>query len=508
MRFVDTPIAPPAPVPVPDAGGGLDGELLSACCVAPGIEPQLERLAAPDALAVTTGQQPGLLLGPLYTIHKALSAAALAARLEAEWNRPVVPVFWLAGDDHDFAEAHATAWVGADGALHSAALAERPADAPLVPLYRLPLGPSVQEALAALRASFPASPFAEATLEWLGRHYRPEGTVGGAFAGALAELLAPHGVVCFDSTHPAAKRAMLPGLLAALEDAGPLDRALAERALELAREGSSPAVATGDGATLVFLEGEQGRDRLVLDGEALVARRSGTRYTLAQVRAIGEREPHRLSPNVLLRPAIERLLLPTAAYVAGPGELAYLPQALPVYRRLGLTPQTPVARWSGIVVEPRVDRVLSRYDARLEELLAPDKSLERRVVRDRLPAAVVEAVARLRRAITEEYATLEEAALGIDPTLKRPVGAARHQADTGLAEVERRLERHLRRREETELAQIARARTAVLPGDRPQERVVTVAGLLARYGPSVLDGLAERIRDWYAGALVAGSPTP
>ena len=102
----------------------------------------------PSALVVTTGQQPGLFTGPLYTIYKAISVAALARRLEAEWQRPVVPVFWLATDDHDFAEANRAAWPAPDGSIRHVTLRERAADAVMAPMYREPLGTDILTALA------------------------------------------------------------------------------------------------------------------------------------------------------------------------------------------------------------------------------------------------------------------------------------------------------------------------------------------------------------------------
>ena len=176
----------------------------------------LARLREPGAVVVTSGQQPGLFTGPLYTIYKALSSAALARVLERQWHRPVVPVFWVAGDDHDFAEASTASWIGADGSLRTGSLPPRPPEAPLTPMYRQPLGPAVDEVLATLAADLPATEYRDWTLDWLRRHYQPETTVADSFAAALADLLAPGGVVCLDSTHAAVKRAA-----AALSGASP-----------------------------------------------------------------------------------------------------------------------------------------------------------------------------------------------------------------------------------------------------------------------------------------------
>ena len=108
FRFVPTPLDSPLVLPEP-RDGGLHPSLHEAFLPSPAREAALARLAEPGALAVTSGQQPGLFTGPLYTVHKALSTAALARVLERQWSRAVVPIFWIAGDDHDFAEASQTA---------------------------------------------------------------------------------------------------------------------------------------------------------------------------------------------------------------------------------------------------------------------------------------------------------------------------------------------------------------------------------------------------------------
>jgi bacillithiol biosynthesis cysteine-adding enzyme BshC len=504
FRFVPTPLDTPLALPAPRAGG-LDPALADAFVPSASRDAALARLAEPGALAVTSGQQPGLFTGPLYTVHKALSTAALARILERQWGRPVVPIFWIAGDDHDFAEASHTAWLAQDGSLVAASLPARPADAPLTPMYRQALGDAVTTALETLAGSLAASEFRDETLAWLSRHYRPEATVAAAFAGAMAELLAPSGIVCFDSSHPAAKAAAAPLILRALEHAAAIDADLERRSEALGDTARTSGVMVGDGAALVMLEGKQGRDRLVASDGSFITRRGREGFTLDQLAAIAAREPTRLSPNVLLRPVVESALLPTVAYLGGPAELRYLAFTPPVYQRLGVERQRPLPRWSGVLVEPRVDRVLEKFGIELGDLLDPSGALEARLVRSQLPGEAVDALHRIRAAAEEAYAALERTASAIDPTLVRPIQGARHQALAGAGEVEKKLVQHLKRRQETELGQITRARTAVLPGGKPQERVLTVAPFLARYGPALVDDLRDAIEGWYAGALEGAS---
>jgi bacillithiol synthase len=504
FRFVPTPLDAPLVPPEPRRGR-LDPALHEAFVASSARDSALSRLSQPDAVAVTSGQQPGLFTGPLYTVHKALSTAALARVLERRWGRPVVPVFWIAGDDHDFAEASHTAWLAADGSLVTAGLMPRPPEAPLTPMYRQPLGNEVTAALERLGESLPSSEFRDDTLDWLARHYRPDATVGAAFAGAMAELLAPSGIVCFDSSHPAAKRAATPLILRALEEAGAIDAELERQSEAMGETARTSGVMVGDGAALVMLEGTQGRDRLVASDGAFITRRGKERFTLDQLAAIAEREPTRLSPNVLLRPVVESRLLPTVSYLGGPAELRYLAFTPPVYQRLGVERQRPLPRWSGVLVEPRVDRVLAKFGIELAELLEPAGGLEARLVRSQLPSEAVAALEAIRAAVDRGYATLEQSAGSIDPTLVRPVQGARHQALAGSQEIEKKLVQHLKRRQETELGQIARARTAVLPGGKPQERVLTLAPFLARYGPALVEDLRDAIEAWYAGALEGAS---
>ena len=161
-----------------------------------------------------------------------------------------------------------------------------------------------------------------------------------------------------------------------------------------------------------------------------------------------------------------------------------------------------------MLVEPRIDRVLQKFGADLPELLQPGQAMEARVVRDQVPGALHEAASTLRGAIDLEYARIREAALSVDPTLERPVSSARQHALTELADLEKRVEGHLKKRQTTELAQIARARLAVLPAGKPQERLLGAPGWLARFGPSLFDDVLAEIERWYREGLAGGPAAP
>lgn len=160
-----------------------------------------------------------------------------------------------------------------------------------------------------------------------------------------------------------------------------------------------------------------------------------------------------------------------------------------------------------MLVEPRVERALEKFGASLDELLAPGSALEARLARSHLPAGATDALSALRQVIGRSYDTLGESAAQIDPTLERTVQGARQQSLSAAADLEKKLLNHLKKRAESELGQVSRARTAVLPGGKPQERVLGIPGYLARYGPGILGELNTTIGSWAASGLEAAPPS-
>ncbi|MGD8726555.1 MAG: bacillithiol biosynthesis BshC, partial [Gemmatimonadales bacterium] len=261
----------------------------------------------------------------------------------------------------------------------------------------------------------------------------------------------------------------------------------------LAQAGQPVPVEVGGGATVVMIEGALGRDRLLLDGRRFVSRRSGESWSFEQLAALADDDPERLSPNVLARPVVEAALLPTVAYVAGPGELGYLPQSQPLYERLRVAPQVPVPRWAGRVIERRVQKVLDKYEITPEDLGAPEGQLEASLVRGDMPRDATQAMTRLRETVDAEYQRLQEIAETIDPTLRRPVQAAMQAALSGISDVEKRLITHLKKRNDIVVQQLAKARHSVFPLGKPQERVLNIVGYLIRYGPNFLDVVRQSV---------------
>lgn len=444
---------------------------------------RLERVAREGGVVVTTGQQPGLFGGPIYTWSKALSTLALADEIERVSGVPAAPVFWAASDDSDFAEASVT-YAAVSGGLETLALEPDPRWEGR-PLRDVPLRgvPPLLERLE--RAS--GSALWPRALQLARSTYSDGVGIGEAYLALLRGMLEPLGVAVLDASHPFVRAAARPLLLRALERGQEIERALVARSTEIEAAGFSAQVTLVRGLALVFEIGDDGvRRRLPL-------------RTPPDAVAGAE-----LGPNVLLRPILERAILPTVGYVAGPGEIAYFAQVGAVADALGAVAPLVLPRWSGLVIEPHVARILERRATSVEELRDPSAA-ESRIARAALTDAERRGLAEAREHAAAAVRALR-AGVGAQGGALLPEAALdglERELEWRLARVERRVLAAVKRREHEALRDIATARAALWPLGQPQERALNLLPMLARHGPPLLDAMLARARE-HAVALVAG----
>jgi uncharacterized protein YllA (UPF0747 family) len=456
-----------------------------------------ERLgrAAASGVLVTTGQQPGLFGGATYTWTKAIGALALADELETALGIPVAPVFWAATDDADWAEAAVTHFLTASG-LHTATLPGPPSDG--VGMIDVPLG-AIDDALAALRAACGSAAHRD-VLDLIESAYQPHVTVGAAYLRLLRALLEPLGIAVLDASHPAL-RATADGFLRnALERSAAVAAALEERTAAIRAAGFVPQVETIETLSLVFQTGPAAGSA---DGGAGVRERVPVAHAAQVAR---EAAAGSLGANVLLRPVLERWLLPTVAYVAGPGEYAYFAQIPPLATALRVHAPMPVPRWAGEVIEMRSVRLRERLGID-EAMLRDPHEVETRLARAAMKEDVQDALERLRVTLETQTRALRSAVESADNLVNTVVvdGLARdlmHRVER----FERRLVAGSKRREESLMRDIAHVRAAFRPRGTSPERVLNLMPVLVRHGPGVF-AMMQRAASSHAHTLVHGGET-
>ena len=441
----------------------------------------LKRIADPGTVAIVTGQQVGLFSGPAYTIYKALTAVKLARRLSEE-GIAAVPVFWLAAEDHDFAEVN-HAWVF-DGE-HRPAKLEMHRSASAQPVGGVVLAaPPVRE----LRASLRGLPFGEEVTDLVEESYRPGSTMGKAFGELLRQICAQYDILQVDPMLPAFREMAAPALRAAVASAPELTARVLERNRELTSAGYHSQVHVESHTSLVFLL-ENGK-RLALRRQDREYVQNGRRFTSEELmeRAVS------LSPNALLRPVVQDSMLPTAAYIGGPAEVAYLAQSAVIYEEI--LGRMPVAfpRSGFTVLDERSHKLLDRYGLSLPDFFHGEESLRQRISARLIPPALGGALQEASASVENALSGLERAMTGFDPTLVAALGRSSRKIRYQLDKLERKAGREALRRDARAVRDAASLYSLVYPERHLQERLYSILPLLAKHGLDLVDRLYDAVQ--------------
>ncbi len=450
-----------------------------------GAAARLERILDGDGVFVTTGQQAVLFGGPLYTVHKALAAVCLARTLESVLERPVAPLFWVAADDHDWAEVNHTFVLTPQNELRRIEL-EDDQGAPADPMSVRALGPTVELALREMKALLPDTEFAGPLRDLLDRAYQPGRSMASAFEDLLASLFADFGLLIVNPADPAVKAHAAPILAKELEQAASHTEMLLRQAQSLVSSGYHAQVTISPDAANVLMHDDHGRDRLVREDGAWILRRSRRTLTHEELLARLEADPVAFSPNVLLRPVVESALLPTIAYVGGPAEVSYFAQIGCLFAAHGVEPPVVFPRFTVTLVESKVRKVLDKFGMQVDAFGRPFHEVAAQLARDEMPAEVRSSLETLRIALRSGYDRLSASAGQIDPTLVGWLEGLRNNALGQTDSAEKKITWHLKKKSEVEIEQLRKAAINLFPEGSPQERVLNPFPYLARYGPELL----------------------
>lgn len=445
-------------------------------------EAHLRALRA-GAAAVVTGQQTGLFLGPLYTLYKAASTIRLARWLADTWAIPVVPVFWLQTEDHDAAEisvCHVARGLGEPLTL------TLPVSPDHIPVAHRVLPALIAEVLATLGDAISRLPHGEEHLRCLSRHYLPGSGWAQAFAGVLASLFGPEGLVLIDPRDPVLAPLASPVHRRALTDERPIARALVERVDALAARGWRTGVHVREDAPLSFFHPngpEGGRCRLAATDGGFVEVGGSRTHTIDELLRVLDTSPAAFSTSALLRPILQDSWLPTVAYVGGPGEIAYSAQMAPLYAAFDLVMPIVVPRVQLRLTDDATRRALARHGLTpaqachpLEDVLAmADADAPNELAGDRLAQRVMEGID---RALADVAPLVREAGDRAERALEKTRGAmARSAAKLGRNYHRARL---LRNRDAVD--DLRRAQATLQPRGVPQERFFGLPSFAAQYG--------------------------
>ena len=458
----------------------------------------LDRLRV-GSRTLVTGQQVGLFGGAALVPFKAATAIAQAAEASRHGS-PHQPIFWLATEDHDFAEIDHTVFPDrrALATLRYQAAPEHP-----VPVGGLVLTEAIQPLVEQAQTLLSWS---EAS-EWLAAAYRPGITLADAFRNFYTRVFAQHELLILDPSGREAHQQGAPVLRAAIERADELHHALLERNRELEAAGYHAQVAVGERSSLLFLIDSATGARTALrrtpadtDHPQGIWQAGRLTLTTAELLGILDSEPERISPSALLRPVFQDFILPNSAYVGGPAEIAYFAQTAVLYQKIlgRITPILP--RFSATVIEPTTAALLARYDLAPERVIGcePD-ALSQSLAARSMPVEVKQKLALAGNALDRELTVLTEHLSAMDASLGRSALVSASKMRYQMNRLRRMAANFQLQRESSIGRDAASICNAIYPSRAPQERVLGAAALLSTSGADFVDRLVHEAADGQPG---------
>jgi len=320
----------------------------------------LDILEKDNALAVVTGQQVGLFCGPLYTLFKTISAIKLAAEFKQKFSEfEFVPVFWLEGDDHDLNESnHIHLLNGSTEVVRVEAIFTNGDEENLHPLSEIKFDPSIEQVFQQLDALLPASEFKPALMQMLTSYYKEGETYTTAFAKTITKLLEKNSILLLDPYDAEVKRILKPIFEKEFQTYPRASEEVIKQSAELEEQYH---VQVKPRVINIFYVEDGIRRGLEPIGSGISLRGTKRKLMPEQIRTMLETKPESFSPNVVLRPVCQDYLLPTAAYVAGPGEVAYFAQLKGVYQHFGVQMPPLFPRATATIVERKIQKVMEKY---------------------------------------------------------------------------------------------------------------------------------------------------
>jgi bacillithiol biosynthesis cysteine-adding enzyme BshC len=447
------------------------------------------------AAAVITGQQVGLLGGPLLTLLKAATAVARAAEATAATGREHVPVFWLATEDHDIDEVDTVSLsIKQHVETRSAEMARARIPGPV---GQVPIDAKIEAVITWAEQALAFAPVT-ATL----RSAYAEGvTLASAFARLIAALFAEQGLIVVDAAAREFHALGADVLRCAITHASELEQQLLARSEALTAAGFHAQVLVAAGHSLLFLitEKDGAAQRVPLmhsvqaDGAVVWSARS-QQFTQAQLLALLDEAPERLSPNALLRPVFQDAIFPAAAYIAGPAEVAYFAQSEVVYRAaLGrVTPVLP--RLSATLLEPAIAAVMDLHEVAVTDVWRA-KTAEELAVRLGARAMPIEGKRRIAAAgnsLDSELTALTGYMTSLSEDLGRAAGVSASKMRYQMNRL-RRMAARFELEKQTALAKQAHMlSTALYPNGHLQERVLAGVQFAAAAGDTLAQTLVRQ----------------
>jgi|GEM_PF-6905495 len=448
-------------------------------------------LADPQTLCVFAGQQPGMLISPMYVVYKALAAVKLARSLELLLERKVIPCFWIASDDHDFDEIKTAAFSDKNG--NPVRFDYRPAVIPSkLPLDSIVLDHRIADFIENVAAELPDSEFKPALLDDIRACYGMGEKLTVAFGKLFMKFLGKWGIVLVDPNAPGIKRHFADIFAGEIKEHNKSFELYSVRTQALIAAGYHAQVHKTQRQLNLFYHLPQ-RINLLIDGADIVADGTDHRWQPDKLLDLIAAEPESFSPNVLLRPIAQCHVFPVVAQIVGPSELAYFAQIEPWFDLFDVPHPVIFPRPQATIVEPHVARNLKKYGVEPAELKADPNAIGGKVIERLFPSEAADSLTILAADYCRNLETLAAQQQTVNPDSANLLLNYRKKIDFEARETAKKLKSSNKKRHDEIIVQLKKAHDLLFPDSQLQERLVSPVYYIAKYGQSIFDKIAENL---------------
>ncbi|NMH71285.1 bacillithiol biosynthesis cysteine-adding enzyme BshC [Bacillus sp. RO3] len=441
-----------------------------------------------NAVTVIAGQQAGLLTGPLYTIHKIISVIQLARQQEEELNHPVVPVFWIAGEDHDYQEVNHI-YIEKGSKLEKVGYPERVVEKKMTShiTYSKPV---MKKWLDDIFLLLGETEHTKQLKEDLTIMVDEEEDIVRFFAHFVMSLFKDFGLLVIDSAYPLLRKLESTHFHYLLKNSQSITNAVLEQQEMIRGNGFSTQLDVSPSAANLFIQYQNERALLEREGNTFVEKNGSKSYSEVELLSILEESPESFSNNVVTRPLMQEWLFPTLAFVAGPGEIAYWGELKKAFEFVDLKMPPVVPRLNITILEREIDKRMTDLQLTLHGVITEGVSTARDAFWKSLERPGLELeMKQIKDELQRKYERIREEAVSIDRGLHQIIDKNLEFHLNQFDYLRSKVDKALKDKHSLTLHQFMKVENSIRPNEGPQERTWNILYFLNKYGPEFVKDL-------------------
>jgi bacillithiol biosynthesis cysteine-adding enzyme BshC len=453
----------------------------------------IEILNDKKTLFVITGQQLGILGGPLYTFYKIITAIKLSVYLNERYDDYYfVPLFWMESDDHDFNEVNSINILNNSNNLISVSYKDVIEEDELKEsVGTIAFDDSLNDFFAKLEAELRNTEFKASLLSSLREFYQSGKTFKESFRELLFDLFDKYGLVIFDPQDDKVKNLLKPIFLNEIKNFREHTQKLVSVSAILEEQYHAQVKIK---PVNLFYTLEKGRYAIEPDDNIFKLRRKRKQFTTEEILLEVENNPERFSPNVLLRPITQDFLFNTAFYVAGPSEISYFAQVNPLYEFFNIVPPIIYPRTSATLLENHLTAFIDKYNFEIKDIFYGQEHLKEKILSKISEINLKNVFEESNKKVNLIFDELKQELFGVDKTLSDSVNKYRERTLQLLNDLNNKSRKYQDNKFETVLRQLNKLSNLIYPNQNLQERELNFIYFFNKFGPGLLSKIFEELK--------------